>query len=144
MAGTHTFLRYWLPALAWLAAVMFFSGETFASTNTGEFLRNVTRALGLDLSDETLLFIHFAIRKAAHVCVYALLSVLWLRAWRSGRAGWRLQWALLALAVCLGAASADETRQAFTPSRGGSPWDVALDMSGALLAQMVIAARTRR
>lgn len=144
MAGTRTFLRYWLPALAWLVAVMFFSGETLAATNTGAFLKGLTRALGLALSDETLLFIHFAIRKTAHVCVYALLSALWFRAWRGANPGWRMQWALLALAVCMGTASADETRQAFTPGRGGSPWDVALDMSGALLAQMVIAARLRR
>lgn len=137
-------MRYWLPALAWLATVMFLSGESLAATNTGAFLKGLLRALGLELSDGTLLFIHIAIRKSAHVCVYAVLSALWFRAWRSGSPGWRMQWALLALAVCLLTASADETRQAFTPGRGGSPWDVALDMSGAALAQGLIAICLRR
>lgn len=144
MAGARVFLRYWLPAFAWLAAVLFFSGESLAATNTGQFLRKLTQALGLQLTDDTLLLLHFGIRKAAHVCVYALLSALWFRAWRGGNGGWRMQWALPALVVCLLTASADETRQAFTPGRGGSPWDVALDMSGAVLAQVVIAARVRR
>lgn len=144
MPCTRTFLRYWLPALAWLAAVILFAGETFGASTTGAFLHRVVQALGLQLSEQTMTFLHFAVRKCAHVYVYSILSALWFRAWRGGKRGWQWSWALLALGVCLAAATGDETRQSLTPGRTGDPWDVALDMSGATLAQLVIAARLRR
>ena len=42
--------------------------------------------------------------------------------------------AALALALVLIVATADETHQIFAVTRGGSPWDVALDVSGGLAA----------
>lgn len=89
-------------------------------------------------------FIHFLVRKAAHLTVYATLSALWFRARRGPRAGWQASWALLALVVSVLVASGDELHQSFVPSRTGTPWDVLLDSFGALLAQAAIAIFVRR
>lgn len=89
-------------------------------------------------------FIHFLVRKAAHLTVYAALSALWFRAYRGARSGWQANWALLGLLVSMLIAIADEFHQSFVPSRTGTPWDVLLDSIGALLAQAAIAACARR
>jgi len=49
-----------------------------------------------------------------------------------------LRWSGLAMTLTLLAASLDEFHQSFIPSRTSSPYDVMLDMTGALCFQIVI------
>jgi VanZ family protein len=49
----------------------------------------------------------------------------------------------LALLLTLIAGSLDEIHQIFVPSRGPSPYDVMLDMMGALFVQILIASFVR-
>lgn len=113
-----------------------------SSSNTGAVLVSVLAFLKIKLSPAALNALHFAIRKAAHFTAYGMLSALFFRAARGPLPNtmWRARWALAALAICVVTASADEIHQLFTPGRGGSGWDVLLDMAGALFAQLLILA----
>lgn len=129
-----------MPAIAWLVVVALFSGPAFASDHTGSLLFTVLGWLGIKASATQLVLLHYLIRKASHFVVYGVLSALFFRAFRGPLPDtmWRITWPQLALAVCLVTASADEIHQLYTPGRGGSVWDVVLDMAGALFAQLVI------
>jgi len=87
------------------------------------------------------------IRKTIHVCFYGLLAYSAFRA--AGQAGLkRSAWVLFALGAALIVASFEETRQTTQVGRGGSFWDVLLDMSGAgaalLLANSIGAKRPKQ
>ena len=79
-----------------------------------------------------------SIRKFSHVAEYGLLTLLILRAFWIG--------AIRSVATSLGLtcllvgtlALADEARQAYSPERTGSGWDVGLDLGGAALIASVM------
>ena len=143
-AQTRNLLLYWLPALAWAALITVFSTGIFSAEHTGRILRLLLEWLLGAIPEPRFDFIHFLVRKAAHLTVYAALSALCFRARRGPRSGWQPNWALLALLVSMLVALGDEFHQSFVPSRTGTPWDVLLDSFGALLAQLVIALLARR
>ena len=83
--------------------------------------------------------VHHYIRKAAHVGEFFILSLFLVRGIRAGRRGWDLAWAVTAVAIAAGWAALDELHQAFVPSRGPSMRDVLIDVTGAVLAQIIFA-----
>ena len=99
MSGS--FVRLWLPVLAWAALIFALSSVPDLGTGLG----------GWDL----------ALRKIAHALEYAVLGALLCRATSSPR---------LALLVGALYAVSDEVHQAFVPGRQGSPLDVAIDAVG--------------
>lgn len=77
----------------------------------------------------------FALRKAAHVTEFALLTLLWARALRglgSGVVRRGAPW--VAAAIALGWAAVDERHQHFVEGRVGSTHDVAIDAIGVAIA----------
>lgn len=127
-----------------MALVFLFSTGTFSAERTGHILRPFLEWLVGEISDARFALIQFLVRKGAHVAVYATLSLLWFRAGRGPRSGWRSSWALLAILVSMAVALGDELHQTFVPSRTGTPYDVLLDSFAALLAQVALALRARR
>jgi VanZ family protein len=87
--------------------------------------------------------LHGALRKTAHVVEYAILALLWHRALARDTALSPALTAAAAFALCAAWAALDEAHQHFVPSRTGSPYDVAIDMAGALAA-LAIARRDWR
>lgn len=80
----------------------------------------------------------FAIKKSAHVIAYGVLALLFMRAllvWMPNSRGWLTlrRSSLLAVALALGYALADELHQSFVPGRHASLVDIGLDLSGAIL-----------
>jgi VanZ family protein len=96
-----SFVRRWLPVLAWAALIFALSSVPDLGTGLG----------GWDL----------ALRKVAHALEYALLGALLCRATSSPRAA-------LVLGVLY--AVSDEVHQAFVPGREGTPLDVLIDTVG--------------
>jgi VanZ family protein len=140
-------LRYWLPAFAWLVLVALFSNRPFGAENTVHWLRQLFDLLHLQMSEGTFRVVHYLLRKSAHFFAYFFLSWLMYRAFRqtdATPARWRWKWALLALGVCLLTAGGDEWHQSFTPGRTGSWQDVTLDMMGAGVFQLAALARAFR
>lgn len=96
-----SFVRLWLPVIAWAALIFTFSSVPDLGTGLG----------GWDL----------VLRKLAHTAEYAVLGALLVRA--TGRAG-------LAVGLGTLYAVSDEIHQTFVPGRMGSPVDVAIDAVG--------------
>lgn len=116
------FLKQWVPALVWAAVIIVASNDTFSSDNTREWLE---RIVGRELPDA----VNFSVRKLAHLIEYAILGIL---AWRAERRVW------LAIAFAVVIAAIDETRQGFTMTRSGSPFDVLLDTFGATIGALAV------
>jgi hypothetical protein len=81
----------------------------------------------------------FVLRKAAHVTEFALLTILWARAFGGLRPRPREGRPLLAAAaVALAWAAVDERHQHFVPGRVGAVHDVAIVAIGIVLAVAVL------
>lgn len=139
-------LRYWGPTILWLLVVTLFSSASAGFGHTGSVLKKLFEAINVQMSGAELSLLNSWVRKSAHFLTYMTLGFMAFRTFRGPKAQrrhrWNYRWAILALALCLFTASADEFHQKFTPGRGGSPKDVALDMTGALFAQLFIVSWT--
>jgi VanZ family protein len=139
-----TRLIIWLPPLAWMAAIMWFSSGEFSAENTGSVLGPLLHWLVPSLTATQVDAVHGAIRKGAHMGEFALLAVLWFVAftrgprWPPRRAAWT------ALVICVAWSFLDELHQAMEPTRTPSVLDVGWDTAGALLASVVARMGWRR
>jgi VanZ family protein len=130
--------KHWLPAVVWAILITWASTDTFSASHTSRYILPALRWLFPHATPETLEFLHFLIRKSAHLAEYFIFSFLLLRAVRGEQQGWRIRWALIALAIAMGYSALDEFHQWFVPSRTASPWDSLIDSTGAAAAQFVI------
>ncbi len=127
-------LGYWLPPLAWMAMIFYFSTDTFSGDYTGSYLESILTCFNIHLHPATLDRIHFLIRKAAHFTEYGILAGLLFRAFRSGvRDLWRRNWFIGTLVILVSYALLDEFHQTFTATRYGSLIDSAIDVTGGLV-----------
>lgn len=143
--------RFWIPVILWLGII---AVESFgmSSNVTGGWLWKLLRVVHVRVSWQTLQELNHVLRKAGHFTGYGILCVLFFRAWfhtlvsrsRITRASSvsliasalysiRARCALLAINMTLITAILDEWHQAFDPSRTGSGWDVALDVTGGII-----------
>ena len=136
-------LRAWLAVAACTGVILLFSSEEFSAGSTSRFLGPILRWLIPDLRADTLLVLHLWVRKAAHLCEYAVLGLLSFRALRLSLAISLPRTALLGLVVVLAVAATDELRQSFLSSRTGSIVDVAIDLVGGALGVCLIIALHR-
>jgi VanZ family protein len=129
--------RPWVPLIAWLLVIFFFSTDNFSGANTSGIIQSAFKFLFPFLTESQLYFWHGVCRKAGHVTEYFILGCL---AWRTFRvhsftaASPRLFAAGLVLAVAL----SDEFHQLFVPSRTGSLMDVGYDLAGGLIALIIL------
>jgi len=130
------FLSAWGPVAVWLGVMFFGSTDLLSGEHTSRFLIPFLRWLKPDLSWDTILQIHFFLRKAAHVTEYAILSGLIFRALRELVHGFWPR-AAIALFPALLFAAVDEFHQSFVPSRTSSLGDVGIDCAGALLGILI-------
>lgn len=132
-------LFYWLPPLTWMAAIFFFSTDSFSGENTGSLLYDIAHRFFPSLTPEQFQPVHFAIRKAAHFTEYGIMALLLFRAFRSGNVlRWQWRWAIFAWLVVVGYALLDEYHQTFTTSRTGSIRDSLTDIVGGTTALFVL------
>jgi VanZ family protein len=135
--------RAWLLVFLWTALLWWLGSESGSLNATSRFIGPFLRWLLPDAPQATLNQIHFFLRKGAHVGGYGLLALLTWRALRARPHPVTLRPALLALAWVLTVGALDEIRQASTPGRTSSAWDVALDVCGGLLALLLASAYAR-
>ncbi len=135
---SRKFTRYWLPALAWSALVLYASTDLFSAKNTGSILEAIIRFLIGPLNRHTFDNLHFLVRKSAHVTEYGILGLLWFRVWRGAHEGFQWKWSLAGVGIVLVTAIADEVHQSFVPSRTGEAKDVLLDVCGAITVQILL------
>lgn len=116
------FLKSWLPVIVWAAIILSAANDDFSEAKTRGWLDRL-------FGDEVPAFLNAIARKGGHILGYAILGLL---AWRAHPT---LRVALLVVVVV---AITDETMQAMTVSRGGSPFDVMLDTCAAWLALLLV------
>lgn len=136
----------WLAVLGWSGVIWYLGGEDFSAPETRSTLVEILAWLGVELSAQAEMTLLMIVRKAAHVVEYGILAVLVSIAMRcSSRESNGLLPAIpnapsawTALAFVLALALADETRQAGSISRTGSPYDVLLDFCGGLIGVVAL------
>jgi VanZ family protein len=139
-------LSAWIPAMICVLLVATSSSDTFSSENTSHFLRPLVQHVLGQLPDRTWARLLYDIRKVGHFFAYGFVSVVFFRAWRMtfrlSRSYSAVTASLRATAVALLSTlvlcSADEFHQSFLPKRTGSPFDVLLDMCGAITCHLIV------
>ena len=128
-------LRRYVPLLLWIAFIFFASTGNLSASNTSRIIRPLLLWLFPDITEASLLYAHFLVRKAAHLTEYAVLALLAARAFISSsrpllrRRPWLASFALVA--VC---ALGDEYHQSFVSTRTGTIYDSMIDMTGGACA----------
>jgi VanZ family protein len=137
--GFWYWVYIWLPVALGIAVIVVESTETFGSDHTSGPLRRLFEALFGSVADASWELIHHVIRKTGHFTGYGFIGLAWLRAWwfTLPRSRFR-QDAFLALLGTAMIASCDEWHQSYLPNRTGSPWDVLLDCTGAIVLQLIV------
>jgi len=133
-----TRLKYWLPAILVALLISLFSTHYFSGAQTARVIIPLLHWLFPAATPHMLRLMHVAIRKLAHVTEFGVFSVTVFRGIRSGRPGWRLDWAVSTFFIALAFAALDEWHQTFVPVRQASVRDVTIDALGALLAQVLV------
>lgn len=139
-------LSAWIPAAICVILIAISSSDTFSSANTGSFFRPLIEAILGPISGHAMKDLLFDIRKASHFWGYGFVSLVFFRAWRMtfrlsrsySAVTASLRAAAVALLSTLVLSSADEFHQSFLPQRSGSPFDVLLDMCGAVTCHLMI------
>ncbi len=130
----------WLLPVSWMAIIYLFSTDLFSAAETGRILSLVAAYLFPHLSPQVLEGFHHVIRKLGHVTEYGILATLLFRAFRLGAHRGFVQAGVKTLLVVFVYAVTDEFHQCFVPSRSPSLRDVGLDILGAILVVVTIAA----
>jgi hypothetical protein len=139
-------LSAWIPAAICVLLVAVSSSDTFSSDNTSYFLRPLAQHMMGRFSDTTWAKLLYDIRKAGHFFAYGFVSLVFFRAWRMtfrlsrsySAVTASLRAAAVALLSTLILCSVDEFHQSFLPKRTGSPFDVLLDMCGAITCHLIV------
>lgn len=143
MSRLPRFVSHYLPLLVWLAFISFASSDNFSASNTSRIIGPLILWLFPNTSPETLAVVHFIVRKIAHFTEYAILGFLAARAFRtSPRPAINQRWFLICLTLIVVYALMDEYHQTFVPSRTASIYDSMIDVTGGLIALLIVRKRT--
>jgi VanZ family protein len=135
-------LSRYLPLVAWLVFISVASSDSFSANNTSRIIGPLVLWLFPNTSPETMAVIHLVTRKVAHFTEYAILAYLAARAFRtSPRPAIANRWFIISLALVVCYALLDEYHQSFVPSRTASIYDSFIDMTGGLVALLIIRRR---
>jgi len=129
----------WAPVAIGIGVIVIESTEWFGADHTSRPLRHLYEYLFGHVSNVQWNHIHHYIRKTGHFFGYGFIGLAWLRAWWLTLPHSKfLPDALLALLGTALVASCDEWHQTFLPNRTGTPWDVLLDCTGAIVLQLLV------
>jgi VanZ family protein len=125
------FVKFWLPALAWMIFIFIGSTDLLSAEHTSRFIGPFLRWFAPDISAATVASVQLVVRKCGHLTEYAILAALLYRALRQHRER-LLPIAVIAFVIAAVYAALDEFHQSFVATRTASPWDVTIDCIGAL------------
>lgn len=128
-----------------IAVILTESTRMMGADNTSRWLLPIWIKLFGPITPEHWVVVHHWIRKTGHFVGYGLVSVAFFEGWRATfleetrNHRWKAAWVVpLALLSTLLLASWDEWHQSFLPNRTSSIFDVGIDFSGALLANLIL------
>ncbi len=124
----------WTLVLFWMGVIFYLShqpADESSALSSGiveqiiAFFETITRKSFSDAD-----WMHYFIRKGAHLFAYFLLAILLMHAWL--QTGWRgAKQIIVTLIMCVLYATSDEIHQLFIPGRSGEVTDVIIDSVGA-------------
>jgi len=130
-------LKYWLVIVLWFALIFLASSDTKSAGHSSRIIGPVVLWLFPGASPETVETVVLYVRKCAHLTEYAVLALLFWRAFRkpvrNDARPWSWRLAGYALLGVLLYAATDEVHQLFVPSRFGTLHDVLIDTTGGAL-----------
>ncbi len=138
------FVKYWIPFFIWCGLISWMSTDAFSSDQSSKFIMPVIHYLFPWLLPQDVDFIHWLIRKAAHLVVYFVLGCLLFRA-LCGDAlqKWCLRLSVYSVILLTIFALVDELHQSSVPSRTFLLSDVAINSSGVMFSQIAIILREK-
>jgi VanZ family protein len=122
----HVWLTAYVPLIIWTCVVLGLGSGTGSMNETSRIIRPLLEFIFPSAPPETLAIFHGYIRKLAHFVEYAVLAFFAFRVF----APYKHRYGL-ALVLAASVAAVDEFNQSLNPARTSSPWDVALDITGA-------------
>jgi VanZ family protein len=138
-SGPLYWIYVWFPVALGIAVIVLESTEWFGADHTSGPIRRIFEAIFGHVSNAQWEALHHYIRKSGHFLGYGFIGLAWLRAWwfTLPRSHF-LTDAILALMGTALVASCDEWHQTYLPNRTGTPWDVLLDCTGAIVLQLIV------
>ena len=129
-----SFIRYWLPVLAWMALIFTASADAKSYQHSSTLFEPLLHWLFPRMSQPTVELLHHLFRKCGHLTEYAVLALILWRAIhqpdKNNPRAWRWDEAGLALAAVFLYAASDEFHQIFVPTRTPLISDVMIDTLG--------------
>jgi VanZ family protein len=130
----RAFLKYWLPALIWMALIFSASSDVNSFAHSSRIIGPLLHWLFPQMPDDTMYFIVLVVRKCAHLTEYAVFALLLWRVLRkpvkNDPRPWIWREARLALLIVALYAASDEFHQSFVPTRTALVSDVFVDTAG--------------
>jgi VanZ family protein len=143
--SSRRLLIHWIPAMIGVIVIVIESTGLMAAGNTSRWLLPIWEKLFGPITPERWAIVHMYIRKTGHFVGYGLVSLGFFEGWRatfserSKGKGWLFALAApLALVSTLALASWDEWHQSFLAGRTSSIFDVGIDLSGAIVAHVIL------
>ena len=128
------FLKYWLPAIIWMALIFSGSGDSKSQYHTSTLFMPLLHWFFPHIPDDEAERLHHYFRKCGHFTEYAILALLIRRTLVHGLKtsfpvwSWRLVGSVIGLVFLY--ASSDEFHQSFVPHRTPLFSDVCIDTAG--------------
>ena len=127
-------LKYWLPALIWMALIFSASSDSRSYEHTSLLVEPFLHWLFPQMSEAHVKAIHLLFRKSGHVTEYAVLALLLWRALRkpvrNDPRSWNWREARFTLLMVMLYAATDEFHQLFVHERTSLVSDVMIDTAG--------------
>jgi VanZ family protein len=144
----RAFLKYWLPALIWMALIFSASSDSHSYEHSSRLIAPLLHWLFPQMPETRVDAIVYFTRKCAHLTEYAVLALLLWRAVRRPMKNDPRPWvwpeAGLALAIVFLYAASDEFHQIFVPTRTAQVSDVFIDTAGGAASLLALWAFGRR
>lgn len=129
-------LLAWILVIVWMAFIFYMSNQPANISNEqSDFVLNLVKSLGIDISNSYVDLAITIIRKGAHFSEYLILNLLYFNLLRfyinKNRA------LILSIVLSFLYASTDEFHQLFVEGRAGRFIDVLIDTSGATIGSLL-------
>lgn len=126
----------WILVLIWMMFIFMMSTNVGSNENTIGLFERVLYMLPLKIDNNLFQFLHFMLRKGAHIFEYFMLGILLISLLKEYKLK-RNKIILITLEISFIYACFDEIHQCFVSSRSGNVFDIGYDFVGALFSSFL-------
>ena len=127
----------WLWVALWMFVIFLFSTSAFSGDNTSRIIGPILKWISPEISNESIAFVQFFLRKTAHIIEYAFLAILLCNAIVRRLKEFSAKVLIVrSVFISLIYAASDEWHQSLSAGRIGSLMDISIDGVGALFGAL--------